>query len=77
MSETDDERNREFKKYLEKQGVVDIYTKALSALYEEEKRPIDAIEYIRKFFGENNEEFKKLKEENENLKKEIEILKGK
>jgi cell division protein FtsB len=67
--------DREFKKYLEKQGVIDIYTKALVSLYEEKERPQNAIEYIRKCFGKTqDEELLKLKKENEELKKEIEEL---
>eukprot|EP01080_Neovahlkampfia_damariscottae_P000633 gene633-8136_t len=77
MSSNDElERNKEFKKYLEKQGIVDIYTKALTALYEQEEKPKDGIEFIRKFFGENTEAYKLLKIENEKLKKEIEELKN-
>ncbi|KAF7283792.1 c-Myc-binding protein homolog [Rhynchophorus ferrugineus] len=40
-------KREEFRKYLEKNGVMDALTKVLVNLYEEEKKPEDALEYIR------------------------------
>lgn len=38
-------KREEFRKYLEKNGVMDALTKVLVNLYEEEKKPEDALEY--------------------------------
>lgn len=42
-----DSRREEFRKYLEKAGVLDALSKALVGLYEEPERPSDALEYLR------------------------------
>lgn len=40
-------KREEFRKYLEKNGVMDALTKVLVNLYEEPDKPEDALEYIR------------------------------
>jgi len=40
-------KREEFRKYLEKNGVMDALTKVLVNLYEEVDKPEDALEYIR------------------------------
>ncbi|RZC39939.1 hypothetical protein BDFB_003790 [Asbolus verrucosus] len=40
-------KREEFRKYLEKNGVMDALTKVLVNLYEEPEKPEDALEYIR------------------------------
>ncbi|KAI6648666.1 hypothetical protein LOD99_7893 [Oopsacas minuta] len=43
-------RREDFRKYLEKSGVVDAMTKLLVGLYEEPEKPEDALDYVRKQF---------------------------
>ena len=43
-------RREDFRKYLEKSGVVDAMTKLLVGLYEEPSKPEDALDYVRKQF---------------------------
>ncbi|XP_066255901.1 c-Myc-binding protein homolog [Euwallacea similis] len=40
-------KREEFRKYLEKNGVMDALTRVLVNLYEEAEKPEDALEYIR------------------------------
>ncbi|CAD6201464.1 GSCOCG00000264001-RA-CDS [Cotesia congregata] len=46
-----DSKRDEFRRYLERSGVLDGLTKVLIALYEEPEKPANAIEYIRKNLG--------------------------
>ena len=41
----------EFRKYLEKAGVIDQLTKVLVGLYEEPEKPGNVIEFIKKSLG--------------------------
>ncbi|XP_008210298.1 c-Myc-binding protein homolog [Nasonia vitripennis] len=47
-------KREEFRKYLEHHGVMDALTTVLVSLYEENERPDDALEYIRKHFAVND-----------------------
>jgi hypothetical protein len=44
-------RKEDFRRYLEKQGVLDALTKVLVGLYEEPERPTNALEYMRLYLG--------------------------
>ncbi|XP_046751590.1 c-Myc-binding protein [Diprion similis] len=46
-----DSKREEFRKYLERAGVMDALTKVLVSLYEETEKPDDALEYVRKNLG--------------------------
>lgn len=46
-----DSKREEFRKYLERAGVMDALTKVLVSLYEETEKPEDALEYVRKNLG--------------------------
>ncbi|XP_066998712.1 c-Myc-binding protein homolog [Anabrus simplex] len=48
-----DSKREEFRKYLERAGVMDALTKALVSLYEETDKPADALDYVRKCLGDN------------------------
>lgn len=48
-----DTRRDEFRKYLERTGVLDMFTKVLSKLMTEEEKPEDAIEFIRSNLGDS------------------------
>jgi hypothetical protein len=70
-------KKEEFRKYLEKTGVLDALTKTLVGLYEEPERPANAIEYIKRYIGApQNVDMDGLRRENEQLKAELEKLRA-
>ena len=83
--QTPDSKKEEFRKYLEKSGVIDSLTKALVGLYEEGERPSNAVDYMKQFMGAPTgidvealkAENVQLKEENGELKQAIEELNAK
>ena len=85
INQTPDSKKEEFRKYLEKSGVIDSLTKALVGLYEEGERPSNAVDYMKQFMGAPTgidvEALKaeniQLKEENGELKQAIEELNAK
>jgi len=70
-----DARREEFRKYLEKEGVLESLTKALVALYEEPDKPSDALSFVRNNFAAS--EMQAVKAQLENLTKENDQLKNK
>ena len=94
MSEENDyltSKKDEFRAYLEKTGVVDQLTKVLVSLYEENDKPNNPLEFIKRNMSAPEEidqdnlksEYLRLKDENEKLKqkitelqKQLESLKG-
>lgn len=42
-----DSKKEEFRKYLERTGVLEKLTRALVSLYEEQERPEDAVAYVK------------------------------
>ncbi|XP_046825302.1 c-Myc-binding protein [Vespa crabro] len=75
-----DSKKEEFRKYLERAGVMDALTKVLVSLYEETEKPNDALEYIRKNLGditENSLEINTLKKELDDARAKITELKEK
>ena len=47
--QTTDSKKEEFRKYLEKAGVVDQLTRVLVGLYEEPEKPSNAIDFVKKY----------------------------
>ena len=45
-----DSKREEFRKYLEKTGVLDALTKTLVTLYEENEKPNEALDFLKKTF---------------------------
>jgi hypothetical protein len=75
-SASDYSKKEEFRRYLEKTGVLDALTKVLVGLYEEPERPTHAIEYIKRYVGApQNVDVEGLKRENEQLRAELDRLK--
>merc|ERR1712059_166424 len=69
-----DAKKDEFRKYLEKAGVLELLTKSLVSLYEEPEKPTDALSYLKNTVGGSPEDkisIKSLQEENEELKKKV------
>jgi hypothetical protein len=72
---SDYSKKEEFRRYLEKTGVLDAFTKVLVGLYEEPERPINAVDYIKRYLGAPpNIDVEGLRRENESLKAQLETL---
>ena len=87
---TSDSKKEEFRKYLEKQGVVDAITKVLVRLYEEPDKPSDPLDFMKNLLGGASDESSKtdkvkalqdeldaVKQENADLKAKLAALEGK
>ncbi|GMH57120.1 hypothetical protein TrRE_jg2399 [Triparma retinervis] len=75
--QTPDSKKEEFRKYLEKSGVIDALTKVLVGLYEEPERPPNAVDYIKRYMGApTGVDVEALRVENEELKKEVAELRA-
>ncbi|KAG7201766.1 hypothetical protein KM043_004486 [Ampulex compressa] len=75
-----DSKREEYRKYLERAGVLDALAKVLVTLYEEPEKPEDPLEYVRKYLGgitETNLEIDALKKELDEAKAKISELKAK
>eukprot|EP00406_Dinophysis_acuminata_P063946 CAMPEP_0179271966 /NCGR_PEP_ID=MMETSP0797-20121207/32251_1 /TAXON_ID=47934 /ORGANISM="Dinophysis acuminata, Strain DAEP01" /LENGTH=101 /DNA_ID=CAMNT_0020980341 /DNA_START=101 /DNA_END=406 /DNA_ORIENTATION=- len=69
--ETPDSQKEDFRKYLEKNGVISQLTRVLVGLYEEPERPGNAIDYIKKYLGApTGVDVEELRAENEELKRQ-------
>ena len=69
-----DAKREEFRKYLEKEGILESLTKALVTLYEEPEKPGDAVNYLKKTVGgtdNDKQEIEKLQTENTDLKAKV------
>ena len=70
-AQTTEQKKEEFRKYLEKAGVVDQLTKVLVGLYEEPEKPSNAIEFIKKCLGAPSDtDVDQLKADNEELRRQ-------
>ena len=68
--QTTEQKKEEFRKYLERAGVIDQLTKVLVGLYEEPERPGNAIEYTKKALGAPSDtDVDQLKAENDELRR--------
>mmetsp|Transcript_3421 Transcript_3421/g.5235 ORF Transcript_3421/g.5235 Transcript_3421/m.5235 type:complete len:98 (-) Transcript_3421:177-470(-) len=70
-------RKEEFRKYLESTGVIDTFTRLLVNLYEEPKRPSDALGYIMRSIrpsAKRDLDIDALQKENASLKAEVSRL---
>ena len=72
---SDNNKKAEFRRYLEKTGVMDALIKVLVGLYEEPERPQNAVDYVRRYLGApQNVDVEGLKRENEQLRQELDKL---
>nr|QZL12170.1 c-Myc binding protein [Microvelia americana] len=72
-----DAKREEFRKYLERCGVMDALTRVLVMLYEEPDKPDDALEYVRVNLGDNKPsaaEIEQMRADLENALKRINEL---
>eukprot|EP00930_Biecheleria_cincta_P081084 TRINITY_DN6970_c0_g2_i2.p1 TRINITY_DN6970_c0_g2~~TRINITY_DN6970_c0_g2_i2.p1 ORF type:complete len:109 (-),score=26.55 TRINITY_DN6970_c0_g2_i2:141-467(-) len=68
--ETADSQKEEFRKYLEKNGIISQLTRVLVGLYEEPERPANAIDYIKKYLGApTGVDVEELRADNDELKR--------
>lgn len=51
-----DSKREEFRKYLEKAGVLDALTKVLVGLYEEPEKPNNALDFLKQHLGASGPE---------------------
>merc|ERR1712066_809495 len=75
-----DAKKDEFRKYLEKAGVLELLTKSLVQLYEEPEKPSDGLSYMKKAVGgspADKEMIANLQKENEELKAKVSQLEAK
>jgi hypothetical protein len=80
--QTTDSKKEEFRKYLEKSGVIDQLTRVLVGLYEEPEKPGNAIDFIKRYLGSPTDidaeslraEFEAAKARNEELQREVQEL---
>jgi len=76
--QTTEQKKEEFRKYLEKAGVIDQLTKVLVGLYEEPEKPGNVIEFIKKSLGAPSDtDVDQLMAENEALKRSQDELNSK
>ena len=69
--QTTEQKKEEFRKYLERAGVIDQLTKVLVGLYEEPEKPGNAVEFIKKSLGAPSDtDVESLKAENEELRRQ-------
>ncbi|KAA0197983.1 C-Myc-binding protein [Fasciolopsis buskii] len=72
-----DSKREEFRKYLEKAGVLDTLTKVLVGLYEEPSKPDNALEFIKKHLqsdGPDPVEFEAMRVELAEMRQKVEQL---
>jgi hypothetical protein len=74
---SDFSKKEEFRRYLERTGVLDALTKVLVGLYEEPERPSsNSLEYMKRYLGAPVAvDVEGLKRENEELKSKVNLLK--
>ena len=66
-----DSKKEEFRKYLEKTGVLDTLTNVLVSLYEEPQKPTSALEFLKTHIPDTNlvkSDISELRNEIDNLK---------
>ncbi|KAI9183106.1 hypothetical protein H9P43_004023 [Blastocladiella emersonii ATCC 22665] len=70
-----DTKKEDFRKYLERYGIVDALTKVLVGLYEQPDKPDNPLEYIKHFLaGPGDLDAEALKAENTDLRKQVDEL---
>ncbi|CAH8657800.1 unnamed protein product [Schistosoma rodhaini] len=70
-------KREEFRKYLEKSGVIDALTKVLVGLYEEPEKPDNALEFMKKHLRAESpdpSDIEAMKVEIAELKQKVEML---
>lgn len=73
--QTTESKREEYRKYLEKSGVIDQLTRVLVELYEEPNKPENAIDFVKKYLGSPSDvDLDSLKVEHSKLKKTNEEL---
>jgi hypothetical protein len=70
-NQSNEQKKEEFRKYLERSGVIDQLTKVLVGLYEEPEKPVNSVEFIKKCLGAPSDtDIDVLKADNDDLKRQ-------
>ncbi|EGF79814.1 hypothetical protein BATDEDRAFT_89466 [Batrachochytrium dendrobatidis JAM81] len=70
-----DQKKEDFRKYLERNGIIDALTKVLVGLYEEPEKPDSPVDYIKQFLsGPSDTDTEALRHENEELRRRVDEL---
>jgi len=73
--QTPESKKEEYRRYLEKSGVIDALTKVLVGLYEETDRPPNALDFVRKYVGvPAGVDVDALRAENTEMRRQVEEL---
>ncbi|KAI8812880.1 hypothetical protein BJ742DRAFT_768004 [Cladochytrium replicatum] len=74
-TEAVDQKKEDFRKYLERNGIIDALTKVLVGLYEEPEKPENPVDFIKQFLGGPSDlDVDALRRENEELKRKVQEL---
>eukprot|EP00831_Metopus_contortus_P068876 TRINITY_DN6170_c0_g1_i2.p3 TRINITY_DN6170_c0_g1~~TRINITY_DN6170_c0_g1_i2.p3 ORF type:complete len:118 (+),score=20.72 TRINITY_DN6170_c0_g1_i2:124-477(+) len=74
-AQTTEAKKEEYRKYLEKNGVIDKLTNVLVDLYEKSEKPANAVEFMKKSLGAPlDSDIDSLRTRNEELKEKAEAL---
>uniref|UniRef100_A0A0A9VYL7 c-Myc-binding protein n=1 Tax=Lygus hesperus TaxID=30085 RepID=A0A0A9VYL7_LYGHE len=70
-----DSKREEFRKYLERAGIMDALTKVLVQLYEEPDKPEDALDYLRVNLGDKRPTLQEVEQMKSDIEKMTERIK--
>nr|QQL01753.1 c-Myc binding protein [Apolygus lucorum] len=70
-----DSKREEFRKYLERAGIMDALTKVLVQLYEEPDKPEDALDYLRVNLGDKRPTIQEVEQMKSDIEKMTERIK--
>ncbi|KAJ3364887.1 hypothetical protein GGF31_008896 [Allomyces arbusculus] len=75
VQQVSDTKKEDFRKYLERNGIVDALTKVLVGLYEHPDKPENPLEFIKQFLGgPGDADVEVLKAENKDLRRHVDDL---
>lgn len=73
-----DAKKEQFRKYLESNQVIDALTRVLVNLYEQNDKPEDPVDYIKKVLGgASSADYEALQQQNVRLRVQVDTLKKK
>ncbi|KAG7248249.1 hypothetical protein CRUP_018917 [Coryphaenoides rupestris] len=73
-SRASDSKREQFRRYLEKGGVMDSLTGVLASLYEQPEKPPNALDFLKQHLGVEGEETQALRLELAKLREQYDLL---